>query len=432
MSIEYRPAVRENVPLLIGIAGPTGSGKTLSALKMARGLAGGDDSRIFVLDTESERAKHYAPAKGEQPSAAKFGFRHADLRPPFAPQAYRDAVMAAEAAGAAVILVDSTSHVWAGDGGCLDWQEQEVNRMAGDNWAKREAVKMAGWIKPKASHKRMVSAFLCCRAHIIFCLRAEEKLLMKTETDDRGKRTTVIVPAADRPILERWQPICEKNFMYEMTVSLLVLPSAPGVPLPVKLQEQHRSMIPLDKPLSEDAGSALLAWANGGAEPSGRGPSSLALAEAAARKGAEAFRAWWNGDGKLHRTAVRGDMTHLQDLAAKADAGTDEAEEDPFDDPQAREAATSGVRTPDAEREGTDTAGKSSGYGDDVHRAQADHIIKLIKAAGPDVVAVDMVMKENRTISENLRENSPSNYDRLIEASIDRKDVLHQAEDKAA
>ena len=52
------PATREHVPLLIGLMGPSGVGKTYSALRLATGIqtvTGGD---IFVIDTETNRAKH--------------------------------------------------------------------------------------------------------------------------------------------------------------------------------------------------------------------------------------------------------------------------------------------------------------------------------------------------------------------------------------
>ena len=113
MSIQFTRAVRENVPLLLGFSGGTGSGKTYSALRVARGLAGG--KRFAVIDTESGRARHYAD---------DFEFDHGDLRAPFRPEAYLEAIVAAERAGYPVVVVDSMSHVWAGDGGVLDWQEE--------------------------------------------------------------------------------------------------------------------------------------------------------------------------------------------------------------------------------------------------------------------------------------------------------------------
>lgn len=248
MTFSFRPAVRENVGLLIGLAGGTGSGKTYTAMRLAAGIAG--DKPFAVIDTESRRALHYADA---------FRFDHAELRPPFRPEAYADAIKAADAAGYPVIVVDSMSHVWAGEGGVLDWQEAELDRMAGDDWKKREAVKMAAWIKPKVAHKQMVQRLLQVRANLILCFRAEQKIEMVRE-DGKMK----IVPKQSLTGLDGWIPVCEKNLPFELTASFLLTADAPGMPKPIKLQEQHRALFPLDKPINEDSGKRVAEWAAGG------------------------------------------------------------------------------------------------------------------------------------------------------------------------
>lgn len=244
MTITFRKAVRENVGLLLGVVGASGSGKTYSAMRLAKGISG--DKPFAVIDTEARRALHYADM---------FNFDHADLHAPFRPDAYAEAIKAADDAGYKVIVVDSMSHEWAGEGGILDWQEDELDRMAGDDWKKREACKMAAWIKPKMSHKQMVQRLLQVRATVIFCFRAEEKVAMEKEN---GK--TVIVPKG-------FQPICEKNMMFEMTASFLLLPDKPGYPQPIKLQEQHKPFVQLNAPLDENAGMRMAQWANGAKEP---------------------------------------------------------------------------------------------------------------------------------------------------------------------
>src|SRR5437763_4296558 len=98
MSISFRPAVRENVALLIGLAGGTGSGKTFTAMRLAAGIAG--DKPFAVIDTESRRALHYAD---------QFKFEHADLSEPFRPDRYAEAILAASAAGYPAIVVDQIS-----------------------------------------------------------------------------------------------------------------------------------------------------------------------------------------------------------------------------------------------------------------------------------------------------------------------------------
>jgi hypothetical protein len=237
-SFHFRPAARENVGLLLALAGASGSGKTYSALRLAKGLAGGGS--IAFIDTEARRALHYAD---------RFDFLHADMRPPFRPENFLEGIRAAEASGAAVVVLDSFSHEYDGEGGILDWAAELEGR----------GVKPPGnWKDPKLGHKRLMNALLQVRCHLIFCLRADEKIEIVRENG----RTQV------RPL--GWMPICEKRFMFEMTASFTLTPDRPGIPqygLPHKVQEQHRGMFPEGEPIGEQAGEALRRWAAGAAPP---------------------------------------------------------------------------------------------------------------------------------------------------------------------
>jgi len=303
MTFEFKPAVRENVPLLIGLAGGTGSGKTFTAMRLASGISG--DKPFALIDTEAGRGKHYAD---------QFRFHHGDLHAPFRPDVYLEAILAADKAGYPVIVVDSMSHVWAGDGGVLDWQEEELDRMAGQDWKKREACKMAAWIKPKLSHKKMVQRLLQVRAHLILCFRAEEKVDIVKED---GK--TKIVPKQSLTGLDGWIPICEKNLPFELTTSFLLLAREPGIPHPIKLQEQHRALFPPAKHIDEEAGRRIAEWAGGG-KPVTTGSSStpsqppqrterhdsmVADFEILAREhGSKAFKRAWNAMAETDQTAI--------------------------------------------------------------------------------------------------------------------------------
>lgn len=251
MTFEFREPKREAAPVLIGIAGPSGGGKTYSALRLARGLANGQP--FAIIDTENGRALHYTDYFPEM--------RHAHLRAPFSPAAYSEAVKAADTQGFPVVVVDSTSHEWEGDGGVLAMQEAEFKRMG-----EKEGARMASWIGPKRAHKTFVRDLLQVKAHVILCMRAEDKVEMVKgrdgKTEVRAKETLTSILG--------WIPICERRLPFELTMSFLVTPDAPGVPKPVKLQEQHRPFVPLDAPISEETGRALGAWAQGSAEePSG-------------------------------------------------------------------------------------------------------------------------------------------------------------------
>ncbi len=250
----FRPAVRSNVALILGLAGASGSGKSFSAFRLAAGIAG--DKRFAVIDTESGRASHYAD---------RFAFDVAELREPFTPAAYADAIAEADKAGYPVIVVDSASHEYAGSGGILDMQEAEYQRMGG-----RDSAKMASWIKPKMEHKKMMQRLLQTRAHLILCFRAEEKIEIIKED---GK--TKIVPKQGPAGFKGWIPVCEKTMPYELTASFLLTADRPGVPHPIKLQEQHRPLFPLDKEITEESGRRIAEWARGGSTINGAAPSTV-------------------------------------------------------------------------------------------------------------------------------------------------------------
>lgn len=261
MTFQLRPAVRENVPLLIGLAGASGSGKTLSALLLAKGLSGG--KKFAVIDTESGRAKAYAD---------EFDFDTGDLVAPFRPSTYEKAIMAIDAMQKySAIVVDSASHEYAGDGGILDWQEEILSEMverskkSGDtrpDYQIADSHKMRSWIEPKMAHKHFMTRLLQVRSHLILCYRAEPKTEIAKEKDDRGRDKTVIRPKQGLTGLDGWFPICEKNMPYELTAYFLLMADKPGVPMPIKLMEKHKPFFPTGKPITEEAGRKLAEWAN--------------------------------------------------------------------------------------------------------------------------------------------------------------------------
>jgi hypothetical protein len=266
----FRPSARENVHVIGGFIGGTGSGKTYSALRLATGLAGG--KKFAVIDTEARRALHYA---------GTFSFDHGDLQPPFTPDAYLSAILAAEAAGYPVAVVDSMSHEHAGSGGILDWHEAELTRMAGDDYGKRERVKFAAWIKPKMAHKKMLTRLLQLRMHLILCFRAEPKMKAVKIIKD-GREKTEYVDAG-------WLPICAKGLEFELTFSFLLRHEHPGLWRPdgqkdgygeaLKLPEDLRPLLPEGKPIDEACGQALAAWSAGGVAPSPAPPLAEVINE---------------------------------------------------------------------------------------------------------------------------------------------------------
>lgn len=185
--IEIRKAQREGARLVIGIAGISGSGKTYSAIQLGYGLANCRADKLGFLDTENRRGSLYSDALPEP-------FLIGDLYAPFSPQRYIDAIKVFQDAGVEVLVIDSVTHEWEGSGGC-----EEI--------ASNTTSKIADWKKAKAEHKRFMNMLLQSNMHVIVCIRAREKVDF---TNPREPKSLGI------------QPIQEKNFMFEMTASLMM------------------------------------------------------------------------------------------------------------------------------------------------------------------------------------------------------------------
>jgi hypothetical protein len=249
---EARPAVRERVPVLIGLVGPSSSGKTKSALRIADGIRSVVGGEVFGIDTESRRMAHYA---------AEHKFQHIEFNAPFGSADYLAALRFCVEKGAKTVIVDSMSHEHEGPGGLIDLQEQEVARLGGDDWAKRERVKMLAWQKPKAERRKLISGLLQLNANFIFCFRAREK----TKPMKVGGKTEIVELG--------FMPIAGEEFLFEMTANCMLLPKSGGVPTwqsehigergVMKLPSYLAHVFPKDKVLDEATGRALAEWARG-------------------------------------------------------------------------------------------------------------------------------------------------------------------------
>lgn len=235
----FRPAVRENTPLIIGLAGGTKSGKTMSALRLATGMANG--GLIAMLNAEGPRGHQYAE---------KFRYQACELEAPYRPTHYTEALQAAAALKPSVVIIDSGSHMWDGPGGVLEWHEEILDRIAGDDQKRRERSTFAAWVEPKAAENAFIYQMLAMSCAVILCLRAKEKIR--------------IVPGKP-PIDLGWQPIVGERVAFETLFTLMLPPHSGGVPdLSISdMREPFGEMIPKDNPLDETLGLRLAEWAKG-------------------------------------------------------------------------------------------------------------------------------------------------------------------------
>lgn len=309
-TFEDKPAMRERTPLLLGLVGPSGTGKTFSALRLATGIqrvTGGD---VFILDTEARRSLHYAPNRGEEinPAKGKFKFQFVPFGAPFGPLDYLAAIEHCVKRGAKTIIVDSFSYEHEGPGGVLEMHQAEVQRMV-KQWkgATEDSVKLGAWAKPKAERRRMINTIMQMDVNFIFCFRAKNKLKIV-----KGQ------PPAQRG----YMPIAGEEMVYELTARFLLLPGADGRPTLTSAFEGEREIIKIPgqfkelfttpgERLSESLGVLMAQWAAGSDAPEALPVPDLirgyeACADSATFRVLEASRgvAWPKAD-KNERAAIK-------------------------------------------------------------------------------------------------------------------------------
>jgi len=296
MEFEFKPAEREAAPVFIGIEGESGSGKTYSALLLARGIVG-PKGKIGVIDTEGRRSLMYA----DDPDIG--GFLHMDFVAPYSSDRFRQAIHAARNAGVGIIVVDSASHEHEAEGGMLDFADQQ--EAAGVN-------KRAKWIKPKMQHNRFIRTALSCGAHVIFCIR------IKTIVDTDAK-----------PVVMKKLPVCESNLPYEFVLRVHV--ENEGIAHFLKVPKPFQQHIRDGQRITVEHGALLMQEAAKGVDNSRMVAIIHNLSEAAA-SGMEVFREAWkaswrnagpDGDTKTmtpDRAELNKHLDRLKRLAEDADA----------------------------------------------------------------------------------------------------------------
>jgi energy-coupling factor transporter ATP-binding protein EcfA2 len=153
MTLQFQPATRAEAKARVAILGPTGAGKTWTALQWARVLAG-DTGKVAVIDTENASASLYAD-----------DFPQFDSAPWWPP--YDATKLAAEFKAAAqqydVLVLDSLTHFWAGDGGVLDFVDR--NTRGGNSFT--------AWKAGTPIWRGLLDALIFAPCHVIVTMRSK-------------------------------------------------------------------------------------------------------------------------------------------------------------------------------------------------------------------------------------------------------------------
>ena len=188
-----KKASRQGVIPLIGFYGESGTGKTYSALLLARGLVG-QTGKIIMLDTENGRGRLYA-------DVIPGGYDVIDLTDPFSPMRYREAMAAAIKAECSALIIDSMSHEWEGVGSVLD-MAHEIEERSGKPG-------LHCWKTPKMEHAKMMLSILQAPVPVIVLMRAHYK--SRQGRNEKTGKTEIIKD-------DHTTPIQSEAFIYEMTV----------------------------------------------------------------------------------------------------------------------------------------------------------------------------------------------------------------------
>ncbi len=160
--MELKQSNRSQSRIRIAMIGPSGSGKTHSSLLLSYGICQ-DWRRIAIIDTEHQSAHLYSHL-GE--------YNVLNLTAPYTPERYIEAITTCEKAGMDVIIIDSLSHEWDGEGGILDIHAQ----MAGNSFT--------NWSKVTPRHNALVQKILSSGSHIISTIRSKQDYVI---TEKNGK-----------------------------------------------------------------------------------------------------------------------------------------------------------------------------------------------------------------------------------------------------
>ena len=224
MGAVFRKATRTAQKLKIGVTGPSGAGKTLGALALAHQLA--PSGKVAVIDTENGSASLYAD---------RYTFDTLEIQPPYRTGKYAEAVSAAVEAGYEVLVIDSISHQWDGDGGILQ-RKEEVDARGGNHFS--------NWQPFTKEHNEFRALILNAPVHVVATMRSK----MAYSQEEGGKKQVKKVGL---------QPIQREGMEYEFTLTFDV-------------QMDHKAAASKDRTglftgkltdlLAPTTGKALLQW----------------------------------------------------------------------------------------------------------------------------------------------------------------------------
>lgn len=339
--IRFIPAhqITTPLPLSVGISGGSGTGKTFSALRLARGIAremtGDKNAPIGFIDTENLRGLHYRDAFPEMMHHDFTAVNEAGEVEGFTIPRLLEVIDALEHAQIPTAVFDSFSHSWAGVGGLLELQARvldrlvaEAERRASGRYAvERDKFAQLAWAEVKPEYRRLVDRIIRAKTNFVICTRAKP-VMQKGYGDKAVNAFKTKTRRTDIP----WNPETDSDLMFELAAMIILDPVAPGCPVhQVKVADQFKGIFDPAKPITEETGRRMAEWSKGNGTAA-KQKQAMDRAREVARQGTDQLNAWWNSDeGKAMRGDIKPIMAELKEITQRADAEAQDVGDDaPF------------------------------------------------------------------------------------------------------
>ena len=232
--MKFQKAQKKKSKLRLALTGPAGSGKTWGALQIAKGLGG----TVAVIDTEHGSASLYEHL---------VDFDVLELQAPYSPERFIEAIDAAEKAGYDTLIIDSSTHEWSGQGGCLEINEEIAkSKFRGNTWS--------AWNETSARHRKFVDRILQSKMHVITTIRSKTETAQQESITGKKQVVKLGMKAEQRDGLE-----------YEFGLVLDIIHDGHFA-----TASKDRTGLFVDKdpkPITPETGKTLLNWLESGAEP---------------------------------------------------------------------------------------------------------------------------------------------------------------------
>lgn len=229
----FKKATKQKQKLRLLIEGASGSGKTYSALLLAKGLAEKTGSKIALIDTEKGSASLYDTL---------VDFDVCEIEPDFTPEKYIKAIKEAEQAGYGILIIDSITHEWSGKGGCLDIQ----TALGG---------KFNDWAKVTPRHQAFIDAIISSNLHIISTARTKTDYALEDGFNKSGGKTT-------KPVKVGLKTEQREGMDYEFTIVFRVNENHYAT----ATKDRTSLFNGIDEPITPETGYNLYEWLNSGVD----------------------------------------------------------------------------------------------------------------------------------------------------------------------